>query len=305
MFLASLAVCAVTLLGAMPSGAGERIVVLLSAGDEPFAEAYRGAWEYLRSQGVAAEFEEHQLDGDPAAAVAAIDRIRSLRPALVMTFGSLATESALEGIAEVPVVACMVIRLDTVRASRNATGVGLEFPFDVQLDALRSVLPFVRSLGVLYNPSENGQRLELFRRSAAAAGLEVIAREVRTPQDVPAALTALARSADVLFGIADRVATAPQMAKPLLLFSFRQNIPFVGLSSAWVKAGALYALDWDFADLGAQAGAMAHQVLQGTPPSQIAAASPRTVRYSLNLRTARQLRISIPDPVQGGAWRTF
>lgn len=284
---------------------GRRIAVVVSTQDAPFTEAFRGSREYLRSRGVLVEYDEYQLAGDQDAAGPLIDRIRAGRPALVLTLGSLATESVLDRITDIPVVACMVMRLDRVKNAPNATGVGLEFPFDVQIASLRTVLPFVRNLGVLYNRTENGQRIASLRKSAAAAGIETVALEVKAPQDIPDALASLARSTDVVFGLADRVATSPPMAKPLLLFSFRQNIPLVGLSSTWVKAGALYALDWDFSDLGAQAGEMAYQVLQGTGPGQIPAAVPRTVRYSLNLRTARQLHIALPDSVVAGAWKTY
>jgi putative ABC transport system substrate-binding protein len=85
------------------------------------------------------------------------------------------------------------------------------------------------------------------------------------------------------------------MAKPLLLFSFRNSIPLVGLSSSWVKAGALYALEWDYADLGAQAGEMALGILRGARPSAIPTAPPRKTFYTLNLKTAEQMKIQFSD----------
>jgi putative ABC transport system substrate-binding protein len=60
--------------------------------------------------------------------------------------------------------------------------------------------------------------------------------------------------------------------KALLLFSFRHKLPLIGLSEAWVQAGALYALDWDYRELGAFCGRLALRQLPGarvatpTPP---------------------------------------
>ncbi|MCD6581287.1 MAG: hypothetical protein J7K90_05755 [Desulfuromusa sp.] len=53
----------------------------------------------------------------------------------------------------------------------------------------------------------------------------------------------------------------PKTAKNILLFSFRNKIPFIGLSNAWVKAGALYALERDYDDIGQQSAEQCVQVL--------------------------------------------
>ena len=73
----------------------------------------------------------------------------------------------------------------------------------------------------------------------------------------------------------------------MLLFSFRQQIPFVGLSDEWVKAGALYALERDYPDLGAQAGGLAVKILGETPPRALPPQTPRTILYDINLKTAQ------------------
>jgi len=76
-------------------------------------------------------------------------------------------------------------------------------------------------------------------------------------------------------------------------------------SAAWVKAGALYSLDWDYADLGAQCGEIAARVLQGSPPASIPAAAPRKVQYTLNLYTASQMKLKLSDQMIGGAQQTY
>lgn len=84
--------------------------------------------------------------------------------------------------------------------------------------------------------------------------------------------------------LADTLTMAPQSAKQMLLSGFRHKVPVVGLSDPWVKAGALYALDWDFEDIGRQCAQMALK-------PGAALVYPRTVRLSLNLRTARFLKL--------------
>ena len=54
----------------------------------------------------------------------------------------------------------------------------------------------------------------------------------------------------------------PQTAEPILLSTLKNKIPLVGLSSSWVKAGALYALDRDYVDIGLQSGELAGQTTE-------------------------------------------
>ena len=103
----------------------------------------------------------------------------------------------------------------------------------------------------------------------------------------------------------DSLTLSPAIGKNVLLFSFRNNIPYIGPSATWVKAGALYSLDWDYEDLGAQCGEMAQKVLGGTAPAAIPAVSPRRVLYTLNLFTARQMKITLSGELVRGARQTY
>lgn len=287
------------------AAAGEKIAVVLGHQEPPFIEAIGGIQGFLQQQGVQADYEVYRLGGDAAAIGKTVEQIKNSGVRLVLTLGSLATESAAKRITDVPIIACLVMRPESLRKSPNVTGVWLEFPIEVQLAWLRTVLPRARNIGVIYNPRENQQWIEAAARIAEDKGMNLVAREVRGPQDMPAALDALSREADVLLGVADSVALSPQMARPVLLFSFRNSIPFIGPSPTWVKAGAIHSLDWDYADLGAQAGEMALKALGGTPPHEIPPAPPRKVLYSLNLKTAQQMNITFPEQIVRGARRTY
>ena len=170
---------------------------------------------------------------------------------------------------------------------------------------MQSVLPQNKTIGVLFNPRENQRTIEEARRIAQSMGLLLIASEVQTPQALPDALKSLAREADVLWGIPDQIVVSPQTAKPLLLFSFRNRIPFVGLSTPWVEAGALYALDRDYTDLGVQCGELALQVLQGKPAKSLPVVPPRKILYTLNLKTANHMKVDIPQTLVEEAQQVF
>lgn len=285
--------------------ADEKIAVLISANDAPFTEAVTGFNDFLAKQGHKAGFEVFRLDGDAGKAGPALQKIKAGGARLVFTVGSLATDAAVKGVSDIPIVACLVLRTDLLRRSANATGVGLEFAVTTQIEWLQRMLPRARSVGIVYNAAENQKKVDDAVEAARNAGLRIEAEQVLSPQDVPAALNNLSKRVDVLWGMPDSIMLSPLIAKNVLLFSLRNNIPFIGPSAAWVKAGALYSLDWDYADLGAQCGEMAARVLKGVQPSSIPAAAPRKVQYTLNLYTAKQMKIALSDQMLNGAHKTY
>ncbi len=305
--LSTAAAAALLLVSSLSSSAGaaEKIAVLVSTKDAPFEEALKGFQGLLDKAAVQAEYEVHKLDGSAAKAGQAAQAVKKSGARLVLTLGTLATDAAVKEIPDIPIVACMVLRTDGLKKSPNVTGVGLEFSLEVQTSWLQVLVPTAKNVGVLYSPDENKMRIEAAGRIMQNMGLKLVAQEVRSSQDVPAALEGLAKKVDILWGLADSVAMTPQTAKNVLPFSVRNNIPVIGPSPTWVKAGALYALEWDYADMGAQAGDMAVKVLKGAPPAMIPTASPRKVYYALNLTTAQQMKITFSDQLVRGARHTF
>lgn len=274
-----------------------RVRVLLGQDGPPYDEALQGVRQALGRQETHAEISVESLQGGAARARDAVRRARDERVNVLITLGSLATQAAVREAPDLPVVAGLILNADDLASSRNATGVVLEFPVETEFRFLQRLLPGQRKVAVLFNAPENQGRVDAATRTARSLGLTLLARRLESPRDLPEALDRLSRDADVLWSVADAVVLNPQTAKPILLFSLRHRIPFVGLSLTWVKAGALYALDRDYADIGVQCGELASRVLQGTPPSSLAPVPPRKVVYALNLRTARHLNINIPDPL--------
>ena len=284
-------------------GAKARVAVLLSSDALPYKQALQGLQQQLGS----AEFQMdvYSMQGDAAQAPAALERARKDGAATFVTFGTLATQAVLNGDNSTPVVAGLVLNAETFRHAGNATGITLDLPLETQFEWMQKVLPGSRNIGVLYNPKENQGRIETAVKIAREHGLKLIAVPVQTPQELPAALDDLARQVDALWSVADAIVMSSQTAQPILLFSFRNHIPLIGLSSTWVKAGALYSLDWDYADIGRQAGEIVQRIQRGARIADMTPASPRKLTYALNLRSAQQLKLSLPPGLVEGARQVF
>lgn len=305
-----LTICAVVLL-AMSLSPGRavcgdiRIAVITSQDTPQYQEVRTGFLEFLKKEGIIADFDHYGLSGNAGKASEVIRDIKQQTPRLILTIGTLATQTALREADDIPIVAGLVNNLDDLRKSKNATGVVLDFPIVTQFEWMHKLVPEIKIIGVLYNPKENQAKIDAAVQAAKREGLTLLPKEVESPRALPDALESLARSVDLLWGINDQLVLSQQTAEAILLFSFRRGVPFVGLSSSWVKAGALYALDRDYNDLGAQCGELAIKIIQGTKPSTLAIVPPRRTLYSLNQKTADHMKLEFSPLVIKNAQQVF
>lgn len=302
---ARLAIAVSVLLICIPVGrAAEplRVVALASHNVLPYQESLSGFERALRQQYPELVLETYVLGDKASREGQLLAAVRSERTRLVLTLGTGAADWMVKNASAKPVVAGMILSADELRGLPNSTGVLLEFPVDVQLQWLRRMLPGQRAVGVLFNPRDNAGLAATAGPAARSQQLTLHALEVAEPRDLPDALDRIARRADVLWGIPDQTVLTPETAKTILLFSFRNKIPLVGLSASWTKAGAIYSLDRDYGDIGRQCAELAARVISGTAPAAIPVAAPRTVLYSVNLRTAQSMKLELaPDLVRHAA----
>jgi len=219
--------------------------------------------------------------------------IRDVRPALVFALGTDAVRTASQHLRDQPLLATMILGNSVLQGQPHATSITLDMPVSKQLRWHRRFLPDVKRVGILYNPTNNQDWVDRARKVADEIGLEIVAVSVDSPQDITPALKSLKQRVDSIMAIPDKMVYSSNTAKAVLLFSFRNRIPFVGLSSAWVKAGALYALDWDYSELGRQSADTAAKILNGVKPEKIKTEVPDKSVYQLNLKTAKHMKLKI------------
>jgi putative ABC transport system substrate-binding protein len=283
--------------------ANKQIAVLISQKASHYEEALSGFKQYFQRQGAQVDFALYSLEEDKVPSD--MPNIKKSKPNLIFALGSLATEKAVSEISDVPIIAGILLKMDPFKKASNVTGVVLEFPMETQFKWLQRILPNSRNVGTIYHPRENRERIEAASKIASKMGLKFEAQGIMSPQELPEALKRLSRNSDVFWGVPDLLVLNSQTVKQILLFSFQNRIPFIGLSPSWVKAGALYSLDWDYADIGMQCGEMAWKILQGSPIHSIPTATPRKVYYVLNLTTANHMKVKLSDELIRGAHQTF
>jgi len=226
-------------------------------------------------------------------------------PDIIITLGSSANEIAQTVFPDIPVLSTLIMSRNTLLHKEKNAAILLQFPPEVQLQWLQNILPRTKRVGILYDPVRSSILIREVKEAARKKNIETVLFEVNSPKQLQAGLKYISRNADVLLAIPDPTVYSGKTAKEVLLFSYRNRIPFVGLSSTWVKAGALYAIEVDYRDLGRQAAELANKILKGGSPGKTRVFNPEKVAYSLNLRTKDHLRLDIAKDIIKGSSIVF
>ncbi len=308
------------LLGTAYAQPRDLIAVIKTRDAEPYEIALKSLRRTLQEKGLDSRVEEFLLPEDPQPALSRFDpgyfsgndrhlaEISKKNPRLSVTLGSAATERAAKVIKDIPVLFCMVLNPQASGLIRsmsgsgsNLTGAALDIAPQIQFEAIRSLLPNVKKIGVIYNPQETETVVQQGRKAAREMGLDLIAVPIASGDKVPDALRSLEKKVDALWSVADSTTFTPASMEFIFLHTLRNKLPFMGLSPAFVKAGALLALAVDYREVGAQCGALASRILSGENPASLPVSTPQKAVLYLNLKTAEILGLKIPAERLKGA----
>ena len=265
----------------LADAAPKRILVLTSGEESSEHEALAG----IRNHGAGVPVDSVQADPKSedtlVAALAQNDRETA-----VITLGGKAQRLVVRAVPSGPVVHCLTDSASDTTAAANAVVVPDEVPIEARLTWLKRLLPDAHNVGLLFDPAINASRAREEVAALRREGFAAFPEAVRHHTALPKALSRLAGTIDVMHAIADATAFAREALKPLFLFSFRNRIPISGPTEEWVRAGALFAVTWDFAEVGSYCAAMAARALkEGKTPLP----APPRPRVTVNLNTATQL----------------
>jgi putative tryptophan/tyrosine transport system substrate-binding protein len=308
------------LLGSAFAQPREFVAVIKIRDAEPYEIALRNLRRALKEKGLDAPIEEFRLPEVPQPAQSRFDpgyfsgregalaEIRRRNPQLIVTLGSAATERVAKAIKDTPVLFCMALNplasgfIRSMNSSgNNLAGASLDVPAQLQFEALRSIVPQVKKIAVIYNPHETESVVQQARKVAREMGLELAAVPIASADKVPDALRALDKNVDALWSVADGTTFSSASMEFIFLHTLRNKLPFMGLSPAFVKAGALFALAVDYQEVGAQCGALAARILAGESPSSLPVTTPQKTILHVNLKTAETLGLKIPPDRLKGA----
>ncbi len=220
-------------------------------------------------------------------------------PRVIVTVGLGALRGMIEADARAALLAILVPRAAYAklvethgRARAAASAIWLDQPLARQFALLRLTLPARNRIGMLLGPDSRGLEPEL-TRAAAEHGLELVVGRVGAPDQLSGATQRVLEEADVLMALPDGQVYNGATIQNILMAAYRQRVPLIGFSPAYVRAGALLSLYSTPAQAGVQAAEVVRGVLGGRslPPPQ----GPRAFVIGVNADVARSLGIAIEE----------
>jgi ABC-type uncharacterized transport system substrate-binding protein len=183
------------------------------------------------------------------------------------------------------------------RPGGNVTGLSTQFTdlAGKRLELMRTLVPGMRRLAIMFNvgfPDAVVEAREV-QTSATKVGVELIAVEIRRPEDIAPAFEGLRERADLLFVCSDPLAIASR--NRINTFALAARFPTMYGFREFVEAGGLICYGPNVPTLFRRAGDFVDRILRGTKPADIPVEQPTKFDLVINLTTARALGLIMPD----------
>ncbi|HSH73077.1 MAG TPA: ABC transporter substrate binding protein [Methylophilaceae bacterium] len=167
---------------------------------------------------------------------------------LVLAVGVQALSRASQLDSRVPVLGVLVPRpsyekilQDSKRNPRNFSAIVLDQPFFRQLALIKIILPGTTSISALLGPTSRDSLAEL-KRAANQQGLALQQANVEVASQLLPRLKQILETSSVLLAVPDPLVYSRESVQPILLTTYRYQVPVIGFSQAYVRAGALAAV---------------------------------------------------------------
>ena len=168
-----------------------------------------------------------------------------------------------------------------------------------RLELLKEAVPKLARVAVLYDPATPGSVLEVkevLPVAARALGLTIQPWEVRAADDFERVFAALNKQRpDGLYVTGGPLMNANQ--KRIVGFALKSRLPSMYSNREAVDAGGLMSYGADLADSYRRVAYYVDRILKGAKPADLPVEQPTKFELVINLKTAKQIGLTIPPKV--------
>ena len=218
---------------------------------------------------------------------------------LIVGLGSETTYELLKKDISTPILSLLIPKqsYDTMLKNKNGENqwsvLFIDQPISRQLLLIKHLLGPDKTIGTLLGPYSISEKQDL-TRLAGSHGQQLQIQEIQITDQLISSLKTLSHNSDVVLALPDPVAFNKQTIRGILLLTYRENIPLIGFSRSYVKAGAIASLFSELDQISNQAYEMIEQFLvSGKFEEQIY--YPEYFSIAINRKVARTLNISLQD----------
>jgi putative ABC transport system substrate-binding protein len=296
---------------AQPEKKVPRIGMVLSgtlASDRSGNDAFKqGLHElgHVEGQNIVIEYRyaEGKLDRLPAL----VAELARLKVDVIVVQGTEPALAAKQYTSTIPIVMAHVgdpvgrgIIASLARPGGNITGLTSASPdlSGKRLELLKETVPGLSRVGVLWNPASQGATANFKETEASARtlGMNVQSLEVRSSNDVESALkAATGKRAHGLIVV--EFAGLSAYSRRIVELATKSRLPTMFAQGAHVESGGLMYYGPNFPDLYRRAATYVDKILKGAKPADLPVEQPKKFEFVVNLKTAKQIGLTIPPNV--------
>jgi putative ABC transport system substrate-binding protein len=234
---------------------------------------------------------------------------------MIVTTGTPATRAAKAATNTIPIVMSAVgdpvgagLVSSLARPGGNITGLAIVSPelSGKRLELLKESFPRISRVAILWNPFNASASLSLKESQAASQALSLVLQilEVRNPEDFGVAFESAIRGrADALFPINDGLVNAHY--KEILEFAGKNRLPAIYAVPEYADAGGLMSYAPNYSDHYRRTATYVDKILKGAKPGDLPVEQPTKLELVINLKTAKQIALTISQSVLARADRVI
>jgi len=169
-----------------------------------------------------------------------------------------------------------------------------------RLELLKDAAPKVARVAVLYEPTVRAdvfQVKEVLPVAARALGFTIQPWEVRAGDDFDSVFTALSKERPNGLYVSGGSPRMMANRKRIADLALKSRLPSMYQNREFVDAGRLMSYDADLADSYRRVAYYVDKILKGAKPADLPVEQPTKFELVINLKTAKQIRLTIPQSV--------
>jgi putative tryptophan/tyrosine transport system substrate-binding protein len=176
-----------------------------------------------------------------------------------------------------------------------------------RLDLLKEIIPRISRIAVFgtsTNPGNN-QSLGEIERGAKAVGIKLQYFDVLSFNDIEAAFRAVSkvRVEAVIYNVLGPIDSANRTE--VITLATKNRLPVIYELPGYVLAGGLMSYGINLRDLDRRAATYVDKILKGAKPADLPVEQPTKFEFVINLKAAKQIRLTIPPNVLARADRVI
>lgn len=226
-------------------------------------------------------------------------KVKNEKPDIILSIGVLAVTVVKKEIKSIPIVFCMVINCERFQLSGpNITGISTEIAIEDQFKGYQSILGQLKNIGIIYDPSKAGNIIKNAELKMRSLGISLTKYEITSSNKISEALENLMNKIDALWLLPDTTVVTRKSFDLIKSTTLENKVPLLCTSDAFVRAGALAAVFFDYKDVGRQAAQLAEKILGSSSIDSLGIVKPDSIKLAINTDTGEKLGLKL-EAVKG------